>query len=58
MKDAYTSLEYLKDILFKAEDGHDGSDNCELCLSNFTPLRNGTEMRARKVHYGLIASGN
>ena len=58
MKDSYASPESLKDILFKAEDEHNRSDNYESCLSNFTPLRKSTEIRVRKVHYRLITSGN
>ncbi|KIM99309.1 hypothetical protein OIDMADRAFT_166934 [Oidiodendron maius Zn] len=58
MKNAYASSESLKDILFKAEDEHDENGSCESCLSRFTPLRQSTGGRVRKVHYGLIASGN
>ena len=58
MKNAYASPESLKDVLFKAEDEHDGSGSCESCLSNFTPLRQSTGGRVREIHYGLIASGN
>jgi nucleoside phosphorylase len=58
MKNDYASPELLKDILFRAEDEHDGSSNCESCLSHFTPLRHSTGSRVRKLHHGLIASGN
>jgi nucleoside phosphorylase len=58
MKKTYAFPESLKDILFKAEDQHDGTSSCEACLSHFTPIRQGTADRSREVYYGLIASGN
>jgi len=58
MKKTYASPESLKDVLFRAGDQHDGSGSCEVCLSRFTPLRQGRGARLREVHYGLIASGN
>jgi hypothetical protein len=58
MEKTYACPESLKDFVFKAEDVHEGGDNCAPYLFQFTPERENTGIDVPKIQFGLIASAN